>query len=312
MSVDGCDASLLVPNHHLRMLTQSVLSLARWIPRGVPLLLQLAVVFPACTPGEAAAQSTVVVSSDISVDLGGTVYHDEHVVADDQLGTITQESLGALPGVSDVTGYELLADGDRLFSLDTTADLGTVTLTPADVGRYDGVVYSIEFDGDAEGVSDGSSVDAITVDTSGNLLLSFDTTVDLGSIICADEDVVSFNGSSFSLVFDGSAEGLAEELDLDGASIDPDGNLALSLDGSGSVGGVNFDDEDVLEFQTGGSWSLLYDGSALHPSLESVDVNAVRVPEPAALSQLLVGTALLMLLGRRRKRHHVLDLDEAG
>lgn len=253
--------------------------------------------------GASARAQTVTLSADISVDLGGSVYHDEDVVTDDQLGTIVQESLGPLPGNVEVMGFELLANGDRLFTLDTTADLGGgVTLRSADVARYDGVTYTIEFDGSAEGVPDGTRPDAVTVDGSGDLLLSFDTTVNLGGTVSADEDLVSFNGSSFSVVFDGSVEGLSETLDLDGASIDATGNLTLSLDGSGSVGGVDFDDEDVLEFQSGGSWSLIYDGGALHPSLGPADVNAVLVPEPGVFIQLLAGSALLVLVGRGRIR----------
>lgn len=248
------------------------------------------------------AQTMVTLSSDITVDLAGTTYTDEDAVLDDQLGGVTPQSLGTLPANVDVTGYEELANGDKLFSLDTTADLGGgVTLHTSDVGRYDGVGYSIEFDGSAEGVPDGSRVDAVTVASSGDLLLSFDTTVDLGGgVVAADEDLVSFDGANFALVFDGSAQGLCEALDLDGASLDIDtGRIGVSLDGSGSVGGVDFDDEDILEFQpVGSSWSLQYDGSSVHASLGPADVNAV--PEPGMLTQLGAGAAALAWMARRR------------
>jgi hypothetical protein len=140
-----------------------------------------------------------------------------------------------------------------------------------------------------------------------DLLLSFDTTVDLGGgLVAADEDVVQWSGASFSLVFDGSAEGIAEGLDLDGAHDAGGGALGLSFDASGSVGGVSFDDEDVLLFDAAGpSWSLVYDGSAQHAELTAADVEAIALPEPDQLALLVGGVALLALLGRLSGRGRV-------
>ncbi len=75
--------------------------------------------------------------------------------------------------------------------------------------------------------------------------------------------------------------------------------LGLSLDASGSVGGVDFDDEDVLRFDPGGpSWTLAYDGSAEDASLAPVDT--VALPEPGQLWMLASGLGLLIGLGRQR------------
>ncbi len=54
-------------------------------------------------------------------------------------------------------------------------------------------------------------------------------------------------------------------LDLDAAQRLDNGHLLLSFDGSGSVAGIGFDDEDVLEFDAAAiGWELAYDGSGAY------------------------------------------------
>lgn len=255
-------------------------------------------------PAVCLAQDGVRYSSDISVDLSGTTVDDEDAVLDDQLGVVTQEPLGALPENAGLTGYDVLGNGDRLFTLDTTVELGGTTFTPADVVRFDGITYTAEFDGSAEGIPDGVRVDALSVESSGDLLLSFDTTVDLGGgVVAADEDLAQFDGATFTLLFDGSAEGISEALDLDGASADISGLLSLSFDGSGSVGGVDFDDEDILAFDSSGSvWTMAFEGEVAHPSLAAADIDAV--PEPGQSLLLAAGSLGLWALSAYRRRRN--------
>ncbi len=91
-------------------------------------------------------------------------------------------------------------------------------------------------------------------------------------------------------------------LDLDGARDFGNGRLGLSFDGTGQVGGVDFEDEDVLEYDSVmDTWSLAYDGSVQHSALGGgPDLDAVSVPEPGRLLLLISGIAFLLLLGRRR------------
>jgi hypothetical protein len=80
-------------------------------------------------------------------------------------------------------------------------------------------------------------------------------------------------------------------------------NLALSFDASGSIGGVAFDDEDVLEYDPNGStWEMAWDTSVERPEwMANADVSAVHlVPEAGPLSMLTAGAGLLAWLRRRR------------
>jgi hypothetical protein len=212
------------------------------------------------------------------VVLGGETVNDEEAAADDLAGAITLIDIGTIPAATDINAYHLLANGDQLISFDTTINLpGGLTAEPGDVVRYDDSTYNLEFDASANGIPSGVVTDAISVDTNGDLLLSFDTTVALpGNLTVGDEDLVAFDGTAFSLFFDGSGAGIAPSLDLDGAHYLGDDKLLLSLDGSGTVDSVSFDDEDVLEYNlTGGTWELAYDGSAQHANWPAADLNAV-------------------------------------
>ena len=246
-----------------------------WRAIALPPVVAWAVLLPVSSQ----AQDTVSLSPDTTVALSGSTFEDQEVVGDNQMGSVSLVRLGVLPEASDVNAYHLLPNGDQLYSLDTTAELGGgLTAGPADVIRYDGVTDTLEFDASAEGIPDGVIVDAVSVHSSGDLMLSFDTTVDLGGGVTAqDEDLVRFDGgSTYTVFFDGSAETVPAGLDLDGADYRAsDGHLFLSFDGSGSLGGVDFDDEDILEFDSGGpTWTLHYDGSALHAALAAADPRA--------------------------------------
>jgi len=258
-------------------------------------------------PGLGLSEEPISISPDVTVDLDGTIVADDEVVEDDLMGDLTKANLGTLTEPDDINGYYRFPWEDQLFTLDSGTDLGNgLIVTAADVVRFDGISRTMEFDGSAEGVPEGAMVDALTANNFGTLLLSFDITVDLGNgVIAADEDLVIFEGeNTYALYFDGSAQGVPEGLDLDGADYRrSDGHLLLSFDGNGQVGGINFSDDDVLKFSPKDStWSAFYDGTAQYPGLESADIVAVAiaVPEPHALAQLGAALAALGWLGRRR------------
>ena len=263
----------------------------------VALVLGAAFALPATAANE--------ISTDITVDLGGTLTADEDAVEDDA-GSVTQIDLGTLPAAADLSGYSIASNGDVLFSLDVAASLaGGIDVTPRDVVRWNGSLYSVELDGADHGIPAGAQIDAIGV-VAGDLLLSLDVTATLGNVTASDEDLVRLESTQpdvWSLYFDGSAQGVPTGADLDGADVlDQSGNLALSFDISGTVGGVAFDDEDILEYvASGGTWSKRYDGSTAHGALAAADVDAVFVPEPMALG---AGAAALfgLMMGARRRR----------
>ncbi len=216
-------------------------------------------------------------SSDITTERAAVAVNDHDVVVDDLNGGIAPLPLGPIPSSADVTAFHRSGDTDFV-AFDVTVDLGNGSVArQGDAVAIDDGMFSLAFIADVAGVPAGARVDAYGIG-GGGALLSFDTTVDLGGLIAADEDLVAYDTVSFTMVFDGSAEGIAAGLDLDAAHQLPGTLLALSFDGTGIVDGIHFDDEDVLIFDTeSGIWLRLYDGSAADPGWTRADLDALFV-----------------------------------
>ena len=265
----------------------------------------------------ARAQNPVLVAPDITAPLGGAgvTLADDDAGCDDAAGTVTPVLLtmlgAALPGNAEIGGLELSTTLAPRLSLDITAALPGLppgaAAEPRDAVRWNPNTssYAVDFDGSANGIPAGVRIDAVSLSAAGDLLLSFDTSVVLPGLgPVDDEDLVRFAGGIYTLVFDGSANSIAPGLDLDAASR-PDeisSLLLLSFDGSGSVPGVAFDDEDTLLFDPlGGTWAMYADASLSDPvDWPRTDVTAL--PEPGAAAALAAGASALALLARGRAR----------
>lgn len=280
--------------------------------------LVLACVFGLALPTNAEAQ-LVSASPDVSIALVPGALDpvaDQDVAVDNGLGIVLEESLGGSlqvnPGL-DLRAYADEGGARRLFALDTAVALLGVVPAAGDLVRFEAGTYSIAFDASLEGVPEGVTIDAVTRGTDGELLLSFDSFVDLGTFTAADEDLVRFAATSgFSLFFDGSAQGVPTTLDLDAASVGETGALFVSFDAGGVIAGVGFSDEDVLEFDpVTASWAgaLAFDASndasGLADAWQLADLDAVQIPEPGFASGLAGTVIALLALARRSARRPI-------
>jgi hypothetical protein len=220
-------------------------------------------------------------SPDIPISLTGPPASD--VLPGEVLATTSGAAaladLGSLPENVSVTAYHIEASGDQLFSLDVPATLGGTRFLPGDVIRLDAATgtYSREFDSASTGV-DPAGVVGVSV-VGGDLLLAFDMFVELEGVAVERRDVVRWSTTpSAVLYFDGSAQGVAEGLGVDGIhDLASAGTLLLSFDGPGTLGGVDFNAEDVLEFDLGTpGWELALDGSAEDAAWLPANLEAVQ------------------------------------
>jgi len=243
------------------------------------------------------AQSVIHVSPDIDLALGTPerLVRPADVSFELPSFPIGRVDLGPLPEVGEVTGFGL--DGtDRLFSIQSVLNLGAgVIARPMDVVRYDGASYSIAFDGRANGLGDGVTIDAVSR-AGKDLRLSFDTTVLLpGGLVATDHDVVSFNSGVFSIEVLGAVAGIHPFLDIDGIHHVAGSRYLFSFDTAGRIAGISFEDEDILEFN-GAVWALAWDGSAQDAAWEESDVDAILLPEPSLVLLLALGVLTLARL----------------
>jgi hypothetical protein len=138
--------------------------------------------------------------------------------------------------------------------------------------------------------------DELTVNVNAaTLYFSVGTAQTLSGVPVTPQDIVAFDGSSFSLLLDGSDVGL----DITGESIDafarlPNGHLLVSTKGSFAVSGLSGKDEDVIELTPGllgatttGTWSMYFDGGNFGLDTSGEDVDAV---EPLSDGRLLIST----------------------
>jgi hypothetical protein len=110
--------------------------------------------------------------------------------------------------------------------------------------------------------------------------VSFDVATELGGELYQDEDLVRYDGVSFSMFLQGATAGIEARLDVDGVHLLDNGSLLLSLDVAGSVDGISFEGADVLEYDpVSATWTLVYDASTV-PLVAGVGVDALAATQP--------------------------------
>jgi hypothetical protein len=111
------------------------------------------------------------------------------------------------------------------------------------------------------------------------LYLSLSSNGTVGGVASADEDILRFNGSTWSLFFDGSDVGVASP-DLFGFSVVDADTILMSFSTAVTVNGLAITPQDVVRFEatslgstTAGTFSMYLDGSdvGLDTTAEKID-----------------------------------------
>jgi len=125
------------------------------------------------------------------------------------------------------------------------------------------------------------------------LYFSLGSSGTVGGLSVANEDIVAFDGSAFTLLFDGSDVGLSS-FTIDAFAVTGPTEILLSFTSSGTVGGVAMDDSDIVKFTatslgptTAGTFSMYFDGSDVGLTTSDEDVDAIEL---LPNGQLLVST----------------------
>jgi hypothetical protein len=126
------------------------------------------------------------------------------------------------------------------------------------------------------------------------LYFSLTSNATLGGLAVANEDIVAWDGSAFSLYFDGSDVGLASST-LDAFAILNGNELLLSFTNSSTLADIGaIDDSDIVKFTaislgatTTGTFEFYFDASDVGLTTSNEDVDAVEL---LADGRLLIST----------------------
>jgi uncharacterized repeat protein (TIGR01451 family) len=143
-------------------------------------------------------------------------------------------------------------------SPDITTVLSGTTVGPADVGEDNlaGMVSLVNIGT----IPDGAHLDGYAVATNGDQLLSFDTALTLGASTFQRNDVIRYNGSTYTLEFSGGANGVPDGVDIKDIALHGT-NLLLSFDSAFAAGSTTFYPQDVAEWN-GSALTKFFDGVA--------------------------------------------------
>lgn len=202
---------------------------------------------PAAVPTQPPA--FIYLSSSANGTVGGVQFKDEDIVRYN--GTSWELYFdGSKVGLSkaDIDAFEL-HNGKILISLEKRIKNfdGIGTVEPADILEFTPTIigngntagsWALYFDGSTKDLTtSGENIDAITFDPDGNLVISTAGTAKVNGVALTakDEDLLAWDGSTWSLYLDGSAIQLTQgNEDVGGAWIDPTGdkNIYLSTKGN--------------------------------------------------------------------------------
>ncbi len=244
------------------------------------------------------ASASLFLSTTGNAALPGLSFSGDDVALWDEAGANASLALddGNFSGNENIDAFHRLDSGSFLISTSGNATLGGLTFGDDDIVLYDpgSDTASLAFDGGALFSNGNEDVDAVSVLSNGNLLLSTRGNATLGGLTFRDGDLVEYDA-----VNDVATLFFSEDLFLAGEDVDAvhafaDGTLLISTQGNASLAGLAFGDDDVVRYDPlGGTAALTFDGAHFASAFEDVDAVAVRE------APLLALFALPLLLARR-------------
>lgn len=179
-------------------------------------------------------------ATDVPATLGRADYTPDQIARSDNASYAPELSI-ADPGFAFLAMHRR-PDGLWLLVPARPSDEGGGTSIEArDVVLFDGVnPPSLYFIGAAAGVPDDARIDAVFLDETGALVLSFDVPVTLAGTTYGQSDLVRYSGGLFTLYFDAGAAGVPADGNIVGADRDSAGRLIVTFDVPTLAGGTTY------------------------------------------------------------------------
>lgn len=159
-------------------------------------------------------------------------------------------------------------------STDIPADMGGSPYDDRDIVSYGNSSFFSYLDGSDIGIPDG--VNVVSFGFSGtNRIFSVDVPTDLEGSAYTERDIINYDGSDFSKLFDGVSAGIPEGSAIDAATVLCDGSIVFSLDITVELGGTTYEDRDLIMYSAS-TFSMYFDGS-LNGIPDGVNLDGVYV-----------------------------------
>lgn len=243
-------------------------------------------------------------SVDSTVTLNGLTVTNKDIIKfeNNQYTTYFDASDVGVVGAK-LDAFDIISNNEILMSFHLPITLNGLSVDDSDIVKFTATSlgdntagsFSMYLDGSDVGLTtDGEDIDGITRLSNGNILISTMGVSDVPGINSRnqDEDILLFNPTSlgdnttgsWSQYFDGSDVGLSDTAseDINGFSLNADGDLLLSTIGNFAVNGVSGQNNDVFVFKptslganTTGNFdnSLFFDGSTENLSVLISDLD---------------------------------------
>lgn len=253
--------------------------------------------------GPAANGTPVLLSTTSGATLGGLTIRDgdiaQYAPSTNTAALFFNEDL--FPGEADINALSVLDNGNIVLSTNENETLGGLTFEDEDLVEYNpntGVAILL-FDGD-QVFSGEEDIDAVHVSANGTIVLSTEGDATLGGLTIGDDDLALYDPDTgtASLLFDGGALFSNGFEDIDAVHLLDDGNILLSTLTGATLGGLTFEDGDLVEYNPNSDSASIFFDEDLYSADEDIDaVSFTRVPEPTSLA--LASLGLLMPWRRR-------------
>lgn len=164
---------------------------------------------------------------------------------------VSIDAVSSLPGTTHV-----------VFSLDEDVSTPYGYFGDEDLILFNGASYSVWFKGQDYGIPPEVNLNAVYIISADpkDFLFSLEENALLpGAKDVADEDIIRFQGDSFSLFLDGSEIGIPAVADVDAIGMIPDSSPSIhvfSLDSSAVIGGILYEDSDLIAYNGERLWKI--------------------------------------------------------
>ena len=250
-------------------------------------------------------KATIILSTESSETLGGLSFGDGDLASyDPTTDTATLLFSEALFGDNeDIDAVHILDNGNIILSTGSGALLGGLSFGDGDLVEYNPLTdVAVLYFSEALFGSD-ENIDAVHILDNGNIILSTADGATLGGLSFTSGGLIEYNPATNIgvLFFDGALFDGSENIDA--VHILDNGNIILSTAGAATLGGLTFQNGDLIEYNPTTDIATLYFSESLFSSNANIDaVYVTSIPEPATIAMFGFG-GLILICQRRRKRH---------